>query len=293
MVLSEGERSFLIDGIAADLRCDGRGRGDYRSITLEAGIMPQTNGSARIKIGGTDVLVGVKMEVGEPKATAPDQGYVQAAVECCPSGAPEIERRGSEALHVECALALEQSIAQASTIDWRQLCHVPGRSCWVVHVDALVVQCDGGLLDAISIGAFAALHNTRIPHVDVSTNENGDVELEVNDDPTAYSRLDTTGMPLCITLYQVGGRHVVDPSLEEEACTTARMTIAVDTNGGNICGMHKGGQGGLDPSSLYEMIQSAQVIGASLRAKLDKYLAQEDPDTDLATFATKIGFFAR
>jgi len=54
-----------------------------------------------------------------------------------------------------------------------------GLSCWVIYVDCQVLHCDGGLLDSLSIVSLAALHNTRIPKVSVSTNEDDGVELEV------------------------------------------------------------------------------------------------------------------
>ncbi len=46
---------------------------------------------------------------------------------------------------------------------------------------------------------------------------------------------------------------MVDSTLEEEQCMSVRLTVAVNREG-NICGIQKGGHGGLDASSMYEMI---------------------------------------
>ena len=59
------KRDYITKGADIGIRADGRGRQDIRSIQLETGMITQASGSARIKIaGGTDVLVGVKVEVG-------------------------------------------------------------------------------------------------------------------------------------------------------------------------------------------------------------------------------------
>jgi exosome complex component RRP42 len=39
---------------------------------------------------------------------------------------------------------------------------VPGKTCWLVYVDALVLNDGGNVLDALSIAARAALALTRV-----------------------------------------------------------------------------------------------------------------------------------
>lgn len=59
--ISDGERLYIQQGIAADLRSDGRGRRSIRPLGLEANVIAQADGSARLRLGGTDVLVGIKV----------------------------------------------------------------------------------------------------------------------------------------------------------------------------------------------------------------------------------------
>lgn len=54
-------------------------------------------------------------------------------------------------------------------------------------------------------------------------------------------------------LFQIGHRHVVDASLQEEACSLAQLLVSVNGEN-NICAMQKVGQGALDPDSIFEMI---------------------------------------
>ncbi|KAL6987021.1 hypothetical protein U1Q18_012780 [Sarracenia purpurea var. burkii] len=89
--LSDGEKHFIHGGIAQDLRSDGRKRLTYRPISVETGIIPQANGSARVKMGVTDVIASVKAELGKPSPFQPDKGKVAIYVDCSPTAAPIFE----------------------------------------------------------------------------------------------------------------------------------------------------------------------------------------------------------
>ena len=67
---SASEQQYTLQGVAGDLRDDGRGRLDFRHLTLEVCLFPQAGGSARLQVGGTDVLVAVTPELAEPAAPA-------------------------------------------------------------------------------------------------------------------------------------------------------------------------------------------------------------------------------
>ena len=57
-------------------RLDGRKPFDYRDIEIEKNISKNAEGSARVRIGDTEVVAGVKMEVGEPFPDTPDDGTI-------------------------------------------------------------------------------------------------------------------------------------------------------------------------------------------------------------------------
>ena len=71
--LSKSEKSYIQTSIRASppLRADGRGLHDFRAVSLETGVAPLANGSARLNIGrgndetggGTEILAAVKLEV--------------------------------------------------------------------------------------------------------------------------------------------------------------------------------------------------------------------------------------
>jgi hypothetical protein len=57
------------------------------------------------------------------------------------------------------------SCLAGGSLDLKSLCVLPGKTCWVVYVDALLLNDGGNVLDALSIAARAALALTRIPKV--------------------------------------------------------------------------------------------------------------------------------
>ncbi|KAI8026485.1 Myosin-2 [Camellia lanceoleosa] len=91
----------------------------------------EANGSARVKLGATDVIASVKAELGKPSPFQPDKGKVSIYVDCNPTAAPVFEGRGG------------------AGIDLSSLSIVEGKICWDLYIDGLAVSLDGNLLDAL------------------------------------------------------------------------------------------------------------------------------------------------
>uniref|UniRef100_A0A8C3KBX7 Exosome component 7 n=1 Tax=Calidris pygmaea TaxID=425635 RepID=A0A8C3KBX7_9CHAR len=254
VVLSEPEKLYIVHGVQEDLRVDGRGCEDYRCAEVETDVVSNTSGSARVKLGHTDILVGVKAEMGTPKLEKPDEGYLEFFVDCSANATPEFEGRGGEELGTEIANTLYRVFSSESSVDLKSLCINPREHCWVLYVDVLLLECGGNLLDAISIAVKAALFNTRIPKVRVLEDEEGSKEIELSDDPYDCIRLNVDNVPCIVTLSKIGYRHVVDATLQEEACSLASLLISV-TSKGALTSMKKVGKGSLDPESIFEMME--------------------------------------
>eukprot|EP00058_Branchiostoma_floridae_P026891 XP_002612382.1 hypothetical protein BRAFLDRAFT_280121 [Branchiostoma floridae] len=274
-VLSDAERLFIVHGVQDDLRSDGRACEDYRHVQVETDVVSNTSGSARLRLGNTDILVGVKAEMGEPDPGRPKEGKLEFFVDCSANASPEFEGRGGEELAIEVSNALQRIFNSKSTLDLTALCIIPEGQCWVLFVDVLVLECGGNLFDAVSLAVKAALFNTRIPTVVVTADDEGQQEIELSDDPYDVKRLDVDNVPLIVTLSKIGHRHVVDASWEEELCSLARLTVGV-TQKGTIAGLNKEGSGSLDPESIYEMIESGKKVGMVLNSRLKEALEKEE-----------------
>lgn len=66
---------------------------------------------------------------------------------------------------VSCVTFVVGVVAAGGSLDLKSLCMLPGKTCWVVYVDALLLNDGGNVLDALSIAVRAALALTRIPKV--------------------------------------------------------------------------------------------------------------------------------
>jgi hypothetical protein len=108
IALSDGERKYILEGVTADVRLDGRSRLDYRYVAVECGLLPQANGSARVTLvnGNTEVLAAVKVELVEPEPDAPAAGSIEFSVECWTSASPHFQGRGATDINAELTAAL-------------------------------------------------------------------------------------------------------------------------------------------------------------------------------------------
>ncbi|XP_041996901.1 exosome complex exonuclease RRP42-like isoform X1 [Salvia splendens] len=304
--LSLGEQTFIKGGIEQDLRTDGRKRLTYRPIFLETGIIPQASGSARVKLGATDVIASVKVELGKPNPSYPDKGKVSIYVDCSPTAEPSFQGRGGEELSTELSSALERCLlggksgagttyehmtirlrslhihllqflvsefAPGAGIDLSSLCIVRGKKvCWDLYIDGLVVSSDGNMLDALGAAIKAALSNTVIPKVQVSANAPSDETPEVDVSDEEFLQFDTSGVPVIVTLTKVGGHYIVDATTEEESQMSSAVSVSINRLG-RICGLTKRGGAGLHPTVVLDTISAAKHVSEQLMNKLDSEIA--------------------
>ncbi|KAL4856790.1 Exosome complex component RRP42 [Chlorella vulgaris] len=287
-LISQGEVEWITAGVSYNTRNDGRKREDFRQLKVQLGMLAQATGSARVQLGETDVIVGVKAEIGVPDADRPDCGRIVFGVECSPVASPAFRGRGGDELSSELARALERSMypgpsGRGGGIDLSVLSIVSGKTCWVLHVDALLLNIGGNLHDAVSAAAKAALADAKVPKVQVVPGEdpNDEPDYEVDDDPSEAMRLDASGMPICITVSLIGGHCVVDLTVQEELCSAAAMQVAVDASGG-VCGITKRRQKGIEASLAMEMIEVAQRAAAQLHTALSSSLAEQQGQQQMA-----------
>lgn len=243
MGLSVGEKHFIQGGIAQDLRSDGRKRLTYRPIYVETGVIPQASGSARVRMGATDVIATVKAELGKPSASQPDKGKVAIYIDCSPTAAPMFEGRGGEELSTELSSSLQRCLlggksGSGAGIDLSSLIIVEGKVCWDLYIDGLVVSSDGNLLDALSAAIKAALSNTAIPKVNVAVAATGDEQPEVDVSDEEFLQFDTSAVPVIVTLTKVGRHYIVDATSEEESQMSSAVSVSINRQG-RICGLTK------------------------------------------------------
>jgi exosome complex component RRP42 len=241
-------------------RLDGRGLMDVREIKIEQGLIQKAEGSARVLLGKTQVLVGVKIETGEPFPDTPNEGVQTVNAELVPLASPTFEPGPPDENSIELARIVDRGIRESKAIDTAKLCIEPGKNVFVVFVDVWVLNHDGNLIDASALAAVAALLNTKMPNYEI---EEGEVKIK-----QGYTPLPLKSRPITVTLGKINDKLIVDPCLEEEQVMDARISMAINDEG-NICAIQKGGSGYFTPQQIVEASKIVQEKAAELRKKLD------------------------
>lgn len=82
MLLSKSEKEFISGGILEDLRADGRSKLDFRPIKLSLNTIPQSIGSARLKMGYSgDYMVAIRAEISRPDPETPENGFFSCSID--------------------------------------------------------------------------------------------------------------------------------------------------------------------------------------------------------------------
>ncbi|MGB9134164.1 MAG: exosome complex protein Rrp42, partial [Candidatus Bathyarchaeia archaeon] len=156
-------------------RLDGRELNDYREIKVEMGVIEKAEGSARVLLGKTQVLVGVKIETGEPFPDTPNEGVLTVSAELVPLASPTFEPGPPDERSIELARVVDRGLRESKVLNLEKLCLEPGKKVVVVFIDVWVLNHDGNLIDASAIAALAALINTKMPKYGV---EEGEVKVK-------------------------------------------------------------------------------------------------------------------
>ena len=246
-------------------RLDNRSLTEFRQpILIETNISWTAEGSARVQIGETVVMAGVKLSLEKPYNDTPDEGGIMVNAELSPIASPEFESGPPSIKAVELARVVDRGIREAKAIDLKKLCLVPGEKAWFVIVDIISLNDGGNLLDVAGMAALAALKTARFPVVDPET---GAIDYKQKTDKP----LPLTKEPLPITIYKVNGVLLVDPTNEEEKAYEARLTVGSDAKG-TISALQKGGEVPLSIAEIGKMVDLALEKASFLRKELNKTL---------------------
>ncbi len=253
------QAQYINNIISKGSRIDGRKIDEHRKITIEKDVVEQAEGSAKVKLGETEVVVGVKMDVGEPFPDTPNEGVLIVNAELSPLASPEFELGPPREEAIELARIVDRGIRESNCIDREKLCIKKGEKVWLIFVDIQPLNHDGNLIDASGIAAIEALLNTKMPEYDAKN--------EVVNYEKKKVKLPVKEKPIPVTLAQINDKLVADPGIEEEDVMTSRITIVTKENG-NICAIQKGGRSGFLMESIEEAIETAVKKGKEIRKML-------------------------
>jgi exosome complex component RRP42 len=260
-VIATLKKDYIYNLMIKGKRQDGRGFKDFRDIKLETNIISKAEGSAKVTLGDTQVLVGVKLQTGTPFPDSQDEGVIITNLELNPIASPEFEPGPPREEAIEMARVVDRGIRESGAIDIKKLCITVGESVWIVFIDVHVLNDNGNVIDASCLAAIAALMTTIVP------NEQQGIGANV---PLAMKEI-----PVGVTLAKIGSKLMVDPSLDEEAVCETKLTV-VSSSDGSIAGMQKMGPVPFTEAEVLEAIDMAREKAAELRELyLEELVKQE------------------
>nr|CAD7606992.1 unnamed protein product [Timema genevievae] len=234
-LLSNCERTFVLQALSEEKRIDGRGIDEFRELEIFFGT---DWGCCQVSLGDTKVLAQVSCDVMAPKATRPNEGLLHINVELSPMGAPHFESGRLSELGVQLNRLLEKAIKDSHCVDLESLCIVAEEKVFNLRVDIHVLNHEGNLVEAASIAALTALSHFRRPDVTMTG------EKTIIHDPSERDPIPVVlhHHPVCVSyaLFNKGTVVVADPTALEERVSEAQIVFGMNAYR-ELCGLHLGG----------------------------------------------------
>jgi len=247
-------RAHLSDLAVNDARIDGRSQWEGRNLEIEHSVLPRAEGSARVRMGDTIVLAGVKFQIMQPYPDRPNQGGLMCSADVRPIAGRNWEAGPPSPEAIELGRVVDRGIRESGCIDVDSLCIIPGEKAWQVILDLFAVSDDGNLFDAFALAGIAALRNATVPAE----------RFEVGED---YS-LPVSKTPIMCSYHKVGGRFVYDACSREELGGDERIHITLGDDD-NVHSLQKGLKGIFSTEEFEEIMTNAQERTKELRKIVD------------------------
>jgi exosome complex component RRP42 len=235
-VLDQLRKAQIIELLEQGKRVDGRALDESREIKIETNAIPKANGSARVYLGETEVICGVKIQPDRPFPDTGDRGLFICTAELLPLSHPTVETGPPQPHVIELARVVDRGIRESHMIDVSQLVIEKDKSVIGVFADNVVVDYDGNLFDACSYAATAALLTSTTP------------KWNWVDDKPALVEGEETPLPI--------------------ATIPVSVTIITSDSEGNICALQKGGSDGFTQDEINQCGEISVRVGAKIREKL-------------------------
>ncbi len=248
--MNYNSEEFIQGLINKNERIDGRKFDEYRKpILVELGVSAKSaEGSARVKIGETEVVAGVKLAIEKPYPDRADEGTIVVNAELLPLSSPDFESGPPGIDSIELSRVVDRGIRESKSINFKKLCMKEGEKVWMVYIDIYPINDAGNLFDAAALAALAALRDAVFPVYDA--------EKELVTYEKTKTKLPLEKTPISVSVIKIRGKYLVDPIIEEEHAAEARLTV-VSSDDTHICAMQKGGPTPLTIEEIDDMVTIA------------------------------------
>jgi len=256
-IIDKLKRSKILDLLQEGKRIDGRALDEIRPLSIDIDVVPHADGSARVRLGDTEIVSGVKVQPDRPFPDMGDKGIFMCTAEILPLAHPSAETGPPQPDVIELARVVDRGIRESGMIDLSQFVLEKDKSVIGLFADSVVTDHDGNLFDACSYSSVAAIITSKIPKWEIKDDKPAMVEGGESDAPI-------TTIPISITMGRIGEFIIIDPNLDEWGCLDARITITTNSDG-NIVALQKGGSAGFTFDQLVKCSELSISAGPKIR----------------------------
>jgi len=268
--------NYLERGLIDGIRADGRSRLDYRYFSIESSVIEAANGSASVTLGGTRVIVTVKLELLSDNDSENFNDFINCSVDCLANISSEFDNSVYQTICSSLTSVMNNLYVNNKCIDKKILSLDNGNSHWRVNIEALILESAGNEIDAISWAVKAALMATKIPKIDVikpiDTDSKQPAKLLLVDDESLAIPFPADNLPISVTFSSINNILFIDCQSEEELVAETSSIIGIDRSGSIICVNHRGSIG-LNRSNIEIRLSKAREIGKTLHLLIESKLS--------------------
>ncbi len=263
-MISNIQKKRILEYLSEGKRFDGRGLLETRDIEVKVGISQNAEGSCSLKMGKTEVFVGVKMAIAEPYPDNQNEGSLSTTLELAPMADEDFEMGPPKIEAIEMARVVDRGIRESGFIDFKKLCIEEGKKVWQISLDIYAINNDGNLFDVASLASLIALANAKLPVYNEGT---GKIEHELSKEDLPLNK---EALSFNLTFYKIGKKFVIDPSREEEEIADYRLATAIADNDGEarITAMQKGKEGAVSVDEIEEIVKLVEEQHKKLLPKI-------------------------
>ncbi|XP_055915208.1 exosome complex component RRP45 [Eupeodes corollae] len=279
--LSTSEKTFVLQTIKNNQRLDGRKNEEFRAAKINFGT---DWGSVHVSLGETRVLAQVSCELGQPKATRPNEGIMYINVELGPMAGVCYEAGRNSDLGVQINRTLEKTFKESRCVDLESLCVTAEDRVWILRLDLNILNHAGNLVDCCSIASLCALAHFKRPDVSV-------MEEEVKIHTAAEKELIPTVLhhyPVCVSYctFNNGETPVADPTAIEERTAESSMIFGINSYR-ELCCLNLGGT---TLTSSYLLHQCSQRAANRAKQIVDQVKKALEEDSKCREENKPVGF---
>lgn len=257
--------SAILNVVSKGFHVDRRPIMEYRQINIVHNVAPNADASVLLKLGNTQILAGIKLEIGQPFPDNPDEGVLIVNAEYIPAASPVYEPGPPDENAIELARIIDRSLRESKAIALDKLVILPGKKVWSLWLDVYVLDYDGNLIDASMLASMAALATTYIPHYEVDQ-ATGIIKV---DRSKKLAPLTINRYVVAVTINKVGDYMVIDPTGEEEAIASGSITFSISEDD-HVVGIQKRGMGVFSVDEIEKALEVALNKGKEIIELLKK-----------------------